>query len=190
MVRVLFTFASTLLTTSLALQAPDLAPARQGRRQALSFIGTSIAGIASVVTNPEIAKADKARTGPNSVFQGDYDDPMHPGCLRQVKVVGAPLRGDGTRSSNPVLEITGYDSKGSSGTCTDRPTRSDLWKISGTVKSNEQVLIDFSPKGGPENLVGKWDGGGIVFPDGNKWTKVTGGTNDRRPKDMSTLKSD
>jgi len=34
-----------------------------------------------------------------------------------------------------------------------------------------QVLIDFSSKGGPKDLLGKWDGDGITFPDGNKWTK-------------------
>ena len=31
---------------------------------------------------------------------------------------------------------------------------------------------------------------GILFPDGNKWTKVSYGTNARRPTDMSTLKSE
>ena len=39
-------------------------------------------------------------------------------------------------------------------------------------------------------LLAKFEDGGIVFPDGNKWIKVPQGTNDRRPADMSTLKSD
>jgi len=51
-------------------------------------------------------------------------------------------------------------------------------------------FIDFSPKGGPEKLLAKYEDGGIVFPDGNKWTKVARGTPLRRPKDMSTLKSE
>jgi hypothetical protein len=39
-------------------------------------------------------------------------------------------------------------------------------------------------------MLAKFEDGGIVFPDGNKWTKVVRGTPDRRPKDMSTLKSE
>lgn len=86
--------------------------------------------------------------------------------------------------------MTGFDGKGESAMCSDRPTRDELWKIQGKLKSNTEATIDFSPKGGPGNLLAKFDQDGIVFPDGNKWTKVTGGTNDRRPKDMTTLKSD
>merc|ERR1712127_1093539 len=126
----------------------------------------------------------------SSVFTGDYNDPNHPGCLRQVKVVGAPLKGDGTRSAYPVIEVTGYDGKGESAMCSERPSREDLWKVQGKVKSNTAATIDFSSKGGPADMLAQWDQDGIVFPDGNKWKKVAMGTNDRRPKDMSTLKSD
>ena len=108
----------------------------------------------------------------------------------QVKVVGAPLRADGTRSQYPLVEVTGYDGKGDSKVCTDRPTREDLWKVTGTIKSSNSAVIDFSPKGGPSNLLATYEDGGIVFPDGNKWTKVARGTDSRRPADMSTLKSD
>lgn len=86
--------------------------------------------------------------------------------------------------------MTGYDGKGPDKACTDRPTREELWKVTGKVgRSNVDAVIDFSPKGGPKDLTAKFESGGIVFPDGNKWTKVSGGTNNRRPKDMSTLKS-
>lgn len=30
----------------------------------------------------------------------------------------------------------------------------------------DQIFVDFSPKGGPKDLIGKWDKDGIVFPDG------------------------
>lgn len=160
------------------------------RRQVFGIMGSTAAAAAVVGIAPQEAGATAAKTGAASPFTGDYDDPNHPGCLRQVKVVGAPLRADGSRSAYPVMEITGYDGSGSGATCTERPTREQLWKIQGTVKSNNQALIDFSPKGGPSNLLGKFEDGGIVFPDGNKWTKVARGTNERRPKDMSTLKSD
>merc|ERR1711935_406370 len=102
------------------------------------------------------------------------------------------LQGNGKRSPYPVIEVVGYDGKSKkSKTCTgDRPTRKDLWKVEGTVKSSDTAFIDFSPKGGPVKLLAKYEDGGIVFPDGNKWTKVVRGTPDRRPKDMSTLKSE
>ena len=44
------------------------------------------------------------------------------------------------------------------------------WKLTGRPKG-KYVLIDFSPKGGPKEVVAVNDGLGIVFPDGNKWTK-------------------
>merc|ERR1712194_191441 len=81
---------------------------------------------------------------------------------RQVKVVGAPLKGDGTRSPYPIIEVVGYDGKGGK-VCTDRPNREDLWKVEGTVKSADTAFIDFSPKGGPEKLLAKYEDGGIVF---------------------------
>jgi hypothetical protein len=153
-----------------------------------NFFG-QLAGAAAVmaVGAPEAKAALK--TGASNPFTGDYDDPNHPGCLRQVKVVGAPQKADGTRSKYPLLEVTGYDGKGDSAMCTDRPTRDDLWKVSGQVKSQTEAVIDFSLKGGPENLAATYDKDGIVFPDGNKWMKVSYETNSRRPEDMSTLKS-
>ncbi len=186
--------ATVLLSSSMMTNA--LVPPNTGlstnveRRQMFGIISTAITG-AIVASSPQEAQA-AAKTGASSPFTGEYDDPNHPGCLRQVKVVGAPLRADGTRPANPLIEITGYDGNGSGKTCTedDRPTREDLWKVQGKMKSNTVASVDFSPKGGPPNLTATWDGEGIVFPDGNKWTKVPFGTKNRFPKDMSTLKSD
>merc|ERR1719506_416539 len=157
------------------------------RAQVFGVLGGAAAVVAGA--GQASAAASTVKTGQASLFTGDYDDPNHPDCLRQVKVVGAPLKGDGTRSPYPVIEVVGYDGKGGK-VCTDRPTRDDLWKIQGTVKSSNTAFIDFSPKGGPEKLLAKYEDGGIVFPDGNKWTKVARGTPLRRPEDMSTLKSE
>merc|ERR1712008_549432 len=131
----------------------------------------------------KFANAAAIRTGEGSSFTGDYDDPQHPGCLRQVKVVGAPMKMDGKRSSYPILEITGWDGVEGSTSCTQRPpSREALWQIKGTLRSNTEASIDFSPKGGPGDLKAEFSDGGIVFPDGNKWTKVMA-KKDRRPKD-------
>lgn len=187
-------FSIAIFATALAATSNALSPANKdasvSRRGALNGLLSAGAAAALVVGGPQIASATAAKTGAASPFQGDYDDPNHPSCLRQVKVVGAPLRADGSRSQYPVIEVTGYDGKGSGATCTDRPTRADLWKVTGTVKSKDTAVIDFSPKGGPKDLLAKFENDGIVFPDGNKWTKVPRGTNSRRPEDMSTLKSE
>jgi hypothetical protein len=42
------------------------------------------------------------------------------------------------------------------------------WTLTGRV-SGKNIYVDFSPKGGPRNLKGVWDGNGIKWPDGNKW---------------------
>ena len=60
---------------------------------------------AAAFMGTQAASATTAKTGSASPFTGDYDDPNHPGCLRQVKVVGAPIRGDGSRSPIPVIEV-------------------------------------------------------------------------------------
>merc|ERR1719460_719286 len=100
------------------------------------------------------------------------------------------MKADGTRSK-PYAVVKGMDSG-----CDD-PKLESVWSLSGYPSKDddgeETLFIDFSPKGGPKNLLGKWDtfGGmpGIVFPDGNKWTKVVAGTPERRPPNL-TLKAD
>ncbi len=37
-------------------------------------------------------------------------------------------------------------------------------RLQGTIQDDNNILIDFTPKGGPANLLGKWDKDGIVFP--------------------------
>lgn len=44
------------------------------------------------------------------------------------------------------------------------------WKLKAKF-AGKQMLIDFKPKGGDEVLV-KWNGLGLAFPDGSVWTKM------------------
>ena len=187
----MFQLACTaLLLVSASALAPPQPSNTQSRRQLFgSLFSAGIAGVA-IAAAPQEASATKALTGLGSVFTGEYDDPNHPGCLRQVKVVGSPLRGDGTRSPYPVVEVKGWDGK--DGLCTDRPERSDIWSVEGKLKNKDEVTLDFSSKGGPANLLAKWDTDGILFPDGNKWAKIpadTPGLPSRLPVDMRTLTS-
>lgn len=89
-------------------------------------------------------------------FSGSYSDPFHPNCQRVVTVKGLDARISGT-DGNPGCPPDGSGR---------------AWKLQGKVDNNK-ILVDFSPKGGPKDLVGVWDeegSAGILWPDGNKWT--------------------
>jgi hypothetical protein len=182
----LYLLAATSSVHGLAPNQQEL----QGRRAFFQGVVSSAAVATAFIGSTSPAVATTARTGEASPWTGYYDDPNHPGCLRQVKVVGAPMRPNGTPSPFPVVEVRGYDGPEGATMCTDAPeTRASVWTVKGDLK-NGKAILDFSSKGGPTNLVAKFEDGGIVFPDGNKWTKVPGvGTPDRLPKEMKTLKS-
>lgn len=76
-----------------------------------------------------------------SIFVGEYNDPNHPGCLRKISVKG-----------KDVTLIGSDDIDGSK-----------QWRISATEDFPGTIFVDFSPKGGPKNLLGVYDeeGGGI-----------------------------
>ena len=164
-------------------------------RRGLLFKAAVAAPLALV---PNAANAVSARTGAASVFTGEYDDPNHPGCLRSVKVVGAKLGPDGRKERKPTAYVKGVDSlpAGYKGCrAGDKPTLADVWSIEGKVAEDGQsIAIDFSAKtnGKVGLLIGEYDdfnGPGIKFPDGNKWTKVAAGTPERRPPAV-TLSND
>ena len=48
------------------------------------------------------------------------------------------------------------------------------WRIEGKIaKDDRSIFIDFDQKDGSgESFTGEWNGAGIVFPDGNQWTKI------------------
>eukprot|EP00667_Euglena_gracilis_P024415 EG_transcript_28098 len=88
-------------------------------------------------------------TPPQCLFEGRYSDPNHPTGYRVIVV-----NGDNTAT------IIGTDEAGG-------PT----WTLRGVFQAGG-LLIDFSPKGGPRDLLAKYEPGGIRFPDGNLWRKV------------------
>ena len=95
----------------------------------------------------------------SSVFNGKYSDPNHPGCLRGIERVRSTTKAkvfgeDGT----PGCQADGQETK--------------KWELEGELRGENEILIDFSKKGGPKNLLGKWTGSGVLFPDGNTWSKL------------------
>mmetsp|Transcript_12428 Transcript_12428/g.30330 ORF Transcript_12428/g.30330 Transcript_12428/m.30330 type:complete len:192 (-) Transcript_12428:214-789(-) len=173
----MFTTKAAIAITVLASAAEAYAPSggvlqlraqSEGAVSRRAFGALFAGGVgAAVLSTPQAAEATKARTGPNNVFNGQYDDPKHLGCPREIKVTGAALKPDGTRSRKLQAIVTGADGN----PACDAGVETKKWRLEGTVESDSTVLIDFEPKGGPSNLLGKWEDGGIVFPDGNKWTK-------------------
>ena len=121
---------------------------KKALQKAVSIVSVS----AAIFSSPLVSNASQN-------FSGYYDDPNHPNCVRYVKSIGQ------------IATIQGTDSKSGDAAC---PANGDgnQWELLGKV-TDDKIKIDFSPKGGPSDLVGVWEGGdspGIKFPDGNKWT--------------------
>ena len=103
----------------------------------------------SITSSPGAAASLGSRKGgaiSNARLAGKWSDPGHPGCKRKIQLAG-----------NKAF-ITGADEDG-------KP-----WKVKG-VYSGKGMLIDFTAKGGPKDVLATWNGIGLVFPDGNVWMK-------------------
>ena len=101
-----------------------------------------------------------------SIFDGRYSDPNHPEGFREIKI-------DGDVDPN-----TGFQS----GTCVGSDTSSTEpdWTLTakaGQTETFDEIVIDFSPKGGPADFIGRFEsegGEGIRWlADNNKWPKVS-----------------
>ena len=87
-----------------------------------------------------------------SVFDGTFSDPNHPNGFRRISV------------KKGVATIVGKD----------EPQDKKEWQLKASVTpGTREMLVDFSPKGGPKDLLAKWSPtkNGIEFPDGNVWPK-------------------
>jgi hypothetical protein len=113
------------------------------------------AGVAVAITfSPGSCPAAAHAEFDPTVFSHQYSDPKHPNCKRIVVV----------KPDNSVA-LSGADGTPA---CPEDGSGT-IWRLVGEV-DGEKLLVDFTPKGGPPNLKGTWDGDGIKWPDGNKWT--------------------
>jgi hypothetical protein len=119
-------------------------------QQALMKAASVASLSAAIAISPLVANAGTAD------FNGSFADPNHPNCQRVISVNGAEAKLRGT-DGNPGCPIDGSGK---------------AWQLTGKV-TDDNILVDFSPKGGPPDLKGTWDAtapAGIRWPDGNKWT--------------------
>lgn len=111
----------------------------------------SIAALSAIVatTSPAMAATD---------FVGSYTDPKHPNCQRIIE----------PSSVSGQVVVRGTD--GTPGCPADGS--GNPWELFGRVTGND-ILVDFTPKGGPKDLKGVGtDSGSIAWPDGNQWTRL------------------
>mmetsp|Transcript_15471 Transcript_15471/g.34068 ORF Transcript_15471/g.34068 Transcript_15471/m.34068 type:complete len:168 (-) Transcript_15471:75-578(-) len=149
--------ALALLAAALLSFAPAFTSGAtpQSRRDVLSSMGLVAAPAA--VAGLSLGVEEVQAIGPP--WAGRYSDPQHPNCKRLISEV--TLNG---------MRVDGRDGKPGCG----EGVKAEVWAIRAAFKEqgSNEALFDFSFKGGPKDVVGKWDGSGIVFPDGNKWTKM------------------
>ena len=121
---------------------------------------TTTTNTAALAMNADVLSSGATITteSSSSVFNGRYSDPNHPGCLRGIEV----------HAKTSSARVFGED--GTPGCSAGEKTKK--WELEGELRGKEEILIDFSKKGGPKNLLGKWTGSGVLFPDGNTWSKL------------------
>ncbi len=101
-----------------------------------------------------LSAAQQATAIAKTSFTGEYADPNHPNCKRSIVVI-----------DNGDAKVSGTD--GDPGCPPDGSGKA--WSLDALV-SDDTIIVDFSPKGGPSNLSGKKTSEGILWEDGNTWT--------------------
>ena len=100
------------------------------------------------------AAASNPQSGPKKVgknpFSGQFSDPAHSGLTRKISWIGGR-----------DYQIDGADED-------KKP-----WVVIGKRKNADTLIMDFTTKGGPADVVVKAQvSGDVSFPDGNVWKKL------------------
>ncbi|CAJ1363931.1 unnamed protein product [Effrenium voratum] len=129
-------------------------------------------------------EAMAASTAP-SKWAGRWSDPDAPGCKREIVMSfdGTKGRLMGAESVGMNPGLTAAEMAREKRVQANKPgcSRGDALKfwearLSAPGKDSDELTIDLSKSGlpGPKSVQAKWDGSGIVFPDGTKWTRGGG----------------
>ena len=103
-----------------------------------------------------------------SLIDGDYSDPNHPGCSRLI-----------SSFNSHSIELYGSDAEGGEGVPCTAENQVKWGPLPGKElqgldnKDNGVLSVDFSSKGGPANLKGTYNNTAIYWEDGNIWTKIS-----------------
>ena len=145
-------FGSTTSRRAIILSAPAAAlPFAANAADKNSKVGYACRGDVDCGVDSAAVRALTATPGQGEAagirFAGTYSDPAYPGLPRKVQLAG----------TNVI--ITGVDEKGAK-----------EWKVKGKPVGRALVL-DYSSKGGPKQVIARWTGLGLAFEDGSTWTK-------------------
>ena len=147
--------------------APVSTANHRERQSTASFALATLASVAlSLTTVAPVQAAD-------SVFEGSYYDPNHPGCPRDIDANGL------ITGLDPIPFERGRGCRGVKKTNAAKASEKfNAWKIQAKVR-DDSIDIDFDQKDGSgEKVTGKWNGVGIELPDGTVWVKKTGTKSD------------
>lgn len=95
---------------------------------------------------------------------------LFPDGVRWTKVTNEILEGYYSDSSHPGLERTIFIAPSKKLTVKVNDDEGNWWYED--LERVDQTLW-FSSKAGSSEVFGTWDGTGIIFPDGNKWSKLS-----------------
>ena len=160
------TSTSTSSTSSARVVVAALASA------VLSMNSTAPEAFAKSFTKP--AAQDSAPV--ETIFDGAYYDPNHPGCPRTI----VPAKGGGVTISglDPIPFERGRGCRGVKKTSGLADTKFKSWSIPASVRG-EEITIDFDAKDGSgEKVTGVKVVDGIKLPDGTVWQLKSGAKSD------------
>lgn len=127
---------------------------------------------------PSLAAGKAARAAPKSKFSGKYTATSEAletdfiSCPREIFVAFDGTKGK-IKGDDPILPQPDAPRN-----CGIMPVTT--WTLPFTVSGEDEIVIEEGSEsittrqpttGGPKKVVAKWDGTGLVFPDGIKWTK-------------------
>eukprot|EP00534_Pseudo-nitzschia_fraudulenta_P004575 CAMPEP_0201120338 /NCGR_PEP_ID=MMETSP0850-20130426/4406_1 /ASSEMBLY_ACC=CAM_ASM_000622 /TAXON_ID=183588 /ORGANISM="Pseudo-nitzschia fraudulenta, Strain WWA7" /LENGTH=186 /DNA_ID=CAMNT_0047386443 /DNA_START=191 /DNA_END=748 /DNA_ORIENTATION=+ len=106
---------------------------------------------------------------------GEYSDPNHPNCKRSIRASesASAAATTTTAAATAAAEFSSVVVTGTDGSPGCPPDGSGVsWSVEGSFLRRDgrtTVVVDFSPKGGPEHLTGTRTPEGILWEDGNLW---------------------
>jgi len=124
------------------------------------------------------------------VFNGKFEDPQHPGCLRRITLdisgTAAVIIGGAPKTSTPDCKSSekGREECHEVETPKSCDGKSDeTWSVDVPMVSGGSIIADFSGRGGPARLAGFWNSetSSIDWADGSSW-KAAGGAEEQEFK--------